>query len=507
MRCNHEDTKGTKVHEGMFVIWAALLLLLAVGAYAQTQTSAAPRVAGPPPAPAREIHFPAFEEQTFANGLRIVVIEQHEQPLVTLRLLVKAGRSFEPSDKIGVASATAALLTNGTKTRSAQEIAEAIDFVGGSLSAGASIESGFVTTSVTSDQIDLGFDLMSDVLLHSTFPQDEVERWRKQTLSNLQVALQRAGYLADSALRRMLFGEHPYGRPSPGTEESIGNLTREDIVAFHRQRYVPNQALLAVVGDITPVDAFVRARRVFGGWSSGEAARIPDVTAAAPKGHRILVIDKPEAVQTEIRIGQVAIAFRDPDLYVSGVYNSVTGGNTSARLFKELRAKRGLTYGASSAFIQPTQPGSFTVRTSTKSASTVEALTVALDVLRDLANDPVPETELAAAKVSITGGFPLEIETADGTADKVLQAMQFGYDRQFLEHYNDKISRVTAADLQRFASERIHPDDMTIVLVGNAKSFSAELKEKFGDFEIIPVTELDFLRPDLKASKEDSLPK
>lgn len=481
------------------------LLFAATSAAGAQTTAAAPKAkaAGPGPAPAKEVRFPAFEEKTLANGLRVVVVEQHEQPLVSLHLVVKGGKSFEPKGQPGLAGATADLLTKGTATRSAQQIAEAIDFVGGSLSTNAGIESGFANATVTSDQIDLGFDLLSDIVLHPTFPQEELERWRRQALSQLQIRMQNAGYLADAALTRALFGDHPYGRPSDGVPESLKSLTRDDLVAFHQHRYVPNDAFLAVVGDIKPADAFARTERAFGAWQKGDSVDVPAVEAARPAAHRIIVVDKPDAVQTEIRLGQVGLAFRDPDLYAAEVYNSVVGGSSSSRLFEEIRRKRGLSYGAGSTFVEPTRPGWFEVSTSTKTESTVEALELAIEVLRGLQAQAVPEQELASAKTYMTGAFPLEIETADGIASKVLEAMKFGYGREFLEGYNDRISKIGAPDVQRFARERIHPESMVIVLVGNAGAFAGPLQQKLGAFESIPAAELDFLRTDLRKPKEE----
>lgn len=485
------------------LIAGGLLGVLLLGAAAAGAQIAAPaKAAGPPPAPAKEVRFPSFEQKTLPNGLRVVVIEQHEQPLVSLRLLLRAGKSFEPAAKAGVARATAALLTQGTTSRSAQQIAETIDFVGGNLSAGSVTESGFADVSVTSDQLDLGFDLLSDVILHPTFPQEELDRWRRQALSGLQVSRQSASYLANTALAKTIYGDYPYGRPAEGTPESLQGLTRDDLVAFHKRFYVPNNAaILAVVGDVKAADAFARVERAFGGWQKGDEAQLPPLDAPRRQGHKIVVVDKPDAVQTEIRLGQVAIPYRDPDLYTAEVYNSVVGGSASARLYEEIRRKRGLSYGASSDFLKPTQPGWFVASTFTKTETTVDALELAIQVLQDLQKEPVPQPELAAAKTYITGAFPLEIETADGIASKVVEALQFGYDRAFLESYNDRISQVSAADVQRFARERIHPETMAIVLAGNAKVFSDALGKKLGAFETIPASEIDFLSADLRKPK------
>ncbi|HEV7385371.1 MAG TPA: insulinase family protein, partial [Phenylobacterium sp.] len=301
--------------------------------------------------------------------------------------------------------------------------------------------------------------------------------------------------------QRLVFGAHPFGSPASGTSESLRGLTRDDLVDYHKRQFVPNGALLAVVGDVKPADAFARAERALGGWAKGGDLPFPQVPLPRYKRPHIVVIDKPDAVQTEIRLAQPGISHRDPDLFAAEVYNSVTGASPAARLYNEIRQKRGLTYGAGSTFVEPAQPGWFEVNTFTKSETTAETLKVALDVLADLQKAPVPASELTDAKTYITGAFPLEIETADGIADKVLEALRYGYGREYLETYDDKISAVTAADVQRFAKERIHPERMSIVLVGNASAFTDALKKTFPDVDVIPVADLDLTRNDLRKPK------
>jgi zinc protease len=490
--------------------WTVPTILLAaslsLGAAPPAAPPAAAKSTPPAPQPAKQIHFPAFEQRTLSNGLRVVVIEQHESPAVSLRLLLPAGKVFAPAAKAGLAGATAALIHEGTATRSAQQIAQAIDFVGGSLDTFASKESAYVSARVTSDQIDLGLDLLADVILHPTFPQEELDRWRNQALSSLQIQLSDPSYLADAAFERLVLGDHPYGLPDDGTPESIGGLTRDDLVAFHRSRYVPNDSILAVVGDVKPGDAFARVERAFGGWKKGAKADLPP--AAAREGQRrVVVIDKPDAVQTEIRVGQPGIAYTSPDLFTARVYDAVVGGSSTSRLFAEVRRKRGLAYGASSEFLLPTRPGWFETSTSTKTQSSVQALQVMLDVLGDMGKQPVPADELSARKTYITGAFPLEIETPDGIASKVLEAMKFGYGREFLESYRDKVDAVTAAQVEDFARREIHPERMLIVLVGNASAFADELGKAFGPFERIPAGEVDLIHPDLRKPRPADRPK
>jgi zinc protease len=475
---------------------AALALLAGTAADAQQARKATP----PPPQAEKRIRFPAFEEKTLANGLRVVAIEHAETPAVSAQLILPAGKVYEPAAKAGLASATAELLTQGTQSRSAQDIAGAIDAVGGNLAASASSDAGVVAVQVTSDQLDLGLELLADVVLRPTFPQEEIERWRRQTLNALQIQQNDPGYMADTAFFRALFGAHPYGQPSAGTPESVRGLTRDDFTAFHQRQFVPNGAILAIVGDIRPADAFARAERAFGAWKKGEEPKAPAAPAGAGQ-RRIVVIDKPDAVQTQVRAGYLTIPYRDPALFAAEVYNSVAGGGSNSRLYEEVRRKRGLSYGAYSDFTPRRLAGSFIATTSTKTESTVEALEQVLGVLGALEQTPVPAEELSARKTFITGSFPLEIETPEGIADQVVEAMFYGLGRDFLEGYRDRIQAVSAADVQAFA-RRLDPRASTIVLVGNASGFAEELGRKYGKFETIPAAELDLLQADLRRPKD-----
>ena len=483
------------------------LLALALSVWAGTAGAAAPAPAAkkqtpPPPQPAKEIHFPAFEEKTLANGLRVIVIERHEVPAVGLQLMVQAGKAHAPAAKAGLADATATLLREGTATRSAQQIAEAIDAVGGDLSINGAWDTAYASAQVTSDQVGLGLDLLADVVLHPSFPADEIERWRAQTLNSLQIRQQDASYLADAVFARAVFGDHSYGLPDAGTPESVRGITRDDLVAFHHAHYVPNGAILAVVGDIKGADAFARVEHAFGGWARGQEDKVAPVQETARDKPRVVVIDKPDAVQTEIRVGQIGLAFNDPDHFTSEVYGSVLGEGGTARLYEEIRRKRALSYGASASFISPYQPGWFQANTFTKSETSVEALQVTLNVIADMAKQPVPAAELAARKTYLTGVFPLEIETPDGIADKVLEAYKYGHDRKWLESFRDKLDAVTAAQVQTFAQKRIHPDRALAVLVGNAAAFKADLEKAFGPVEVIPIGQVDLLRSDLRKPAE-----
>jgi zinc protease len=477
---------------------AAAALLAAACAVAAVRAAAVPK-SPPPPQPLRELRFPPFAERTLGNGLRLIAIERHTEPEVSLRLMLPAGRLYEPRAKAGLAGATAELLTEGTAGRTAQQIAAAIDGVGGTLDAGSGTDFAYVSASVTSDQLDLALELLTDVVLHPGFPAAELERWRRQSLSSLELQRANPGYLANVAFQRLVYGMHPYGAPAGGTPESVRGLTRDDLVAFHREHFRPDGAILAVVGDFRPAPALAAVERAFGGWAKGGAApRPPALELPAHQGRRVVVIDKPDAVQTQIRVGQAALAYADPDFFTAEVYGTVLGGGSFARLFQEIRIKRGLAYGAYCRFAKQLVGGSFEVSTSTKTASTVEALQLTLAELAGMGAAPPPAVELEEAKAYLNGAFPLEIESAGDVASRVLTALGQGRDRAFLDTYRDRISAVTAAGVQRFGRTRIQPDRSVVVLVGNAAAFGPDLAKQLGPFETIPAAELDPLAPDLR---------
>lgn len=473
---------------------AQMAAVLALSAWAGVAGAATPP---PQPGKAKDLKFPAYSEKTLANGLKVIVVEHHEQPMVSAQILLPAGRLYETLDKAGIAGAVAALITQGAGNRGAQEIAEAIDRIGGTLNAMGGADLAGAEVRVTTDQTDLGLALLGDIVLRPTFPEAEIERFRRQALSALQLRDSSAGALAEEAFSRLLFGAHPYGIPS-GTMESVQAMNREALVDFHRRHYVPRGSVLAIVGDLKAADAFAKAEKTFGGWKGEAPPPPPKFEVPAADKLRIVAIDMPNAVQTEIRVGQVGLAYKDPDYFYSQVWNSVVGNGSSGRLYQEIRRKRGLSYGASSNWTEWLQPGRFRAGTSTKTESTVEALDLILDVFRTSQTAPVPQEELTSSKVQLSGTFPIQIETPEGIANQVLDAVFYGLGKDFLDNYRTRIDAVTAAEVQAFAKKRLTPDKMLVVLVGNVKGFAEPLEKKYGPFVTIPASEVDLARADLK---------
>jgi zinc protease len=468
-----------------------LILLAVVPALASRGLQDWPREAPPRPLDARKVDVPPYELRTLANGLRVLVVLHHEQPAVSFRLLVRAGAVQEPADRPGVASLVASLLNQGTTSRTAQQIATEIDSAGGLLGVGSSNELAFIQGAVIKDRADLALGLVADLAQHPAFTPEEIALQRKQALSSLQVAYDDPDYIANLVFERLLFGLHPYGRPTEGTPDSIARISREDLVAFHRTWYVPNNALLAIVGDLTAAEAFAAADRAFGGWPRGE---VPDVAVVDPPApaERVVVVDRPGSAQTEIRVGQLAIPRTHKDFIPFDLAIRILGGEGANRLFGVLRSDRGLTYGASADLHTFKSSGYVVAETDTRSPATGESLKLVVDEFARLPREAVGAAELQGAQDFIAGNFPLSIETPSAIAEQVLGRLFYGQPLSGIETYVDDVARVTTGDVQRVARDWIHPDRLTIVLVGDASVFASQLPAVgFPKFERIPLSELD----------------
>mgnify|MGYP000070726894 CR=1 FL=1 len=480
------------------VMSGSLLLLILLGLAGGSGFGQKPTP--PPPQPPRPFRFPEFASRTLPNGLQVVVIEHREQPVVSLRLLVRAGAEQDPPDRPGLASLTAALLDQGTKTRSAMEIAETIEAVGGQISTGASWHHSFAVISVLRPAVDVAFEILADMVRNPAFKEEEIERQRQQLLSSLRVQMNDPGYLASAAIERVIFGGHPYGHPPEGTLDSIPRVKRDDLVAFHQAVYHPNNALLAIAGDITAAEAFAKAEKYFGDWPRGEvrAAVIPP--PAPTRGRKLIIIDKPDAVQTEIRLGRVGIARRDPDYFALQVLNAILASASGSRLWDVLRRERGLTYGVSGRLEARQQPGSVTISTFTRTETTRETLELVLRELERIARERVREEELQKAKSFLAGVFQLRLETPDSLATIVLDALNYGFDYAYLNTYRERILAVTAEQVQEVARKYYRTEDLVIVLVGNASAFERAVAS-VAPVERIAYTEVDLTRPDLTREK------
>jgi zinc protease len=460
----------------------------------------------PRPLPSREVKFPPYEVRTLANGMQVIAVLHHEQPAVSMRLLVRAGAAQDPKGKGGVAALTAALLDQGTTTKSAYEIADTIDSIGGGLGTGAGSDLSFVNVVIMKDSFAMAMDLLADVVHNPAFAEEEIERQRQQVLSGLQVSAGDPDYLASVVFDRLVYGFHPYGLPNSGTAESIASLTRADLQEYHKKYFVPNNMILAVVGDVTGEEAFGAAERVFGKWPRADVPAVKPVEPPPPT-RRVVIIDKPDAVQTEIRVGHLGIPRKHPDYMALDLAFKILGGEGANRLHRVLRSERGLTYGASADIQTLKQSGDFMAETDTRTETTGEALRLIFDEYSKLRRERVYDRELADAQAYLAGNFPLTIETPDAIATQVLNAVFYELPLDEIATYRERVQAVNPDDVQRVAREYVMPDRLSVVLVGNAAGFLSQLKGLgFTDYEVIPIGDVDLMAASLRREPRRSAP-
>lgn len=481
---------------------AAVLGGLAICAPASAQRVDWPSEQPPPPLLRRHVDFPDYEIRSLANGLQVVHVGHHEQPAVNVRMIVRAGAAADPPGQPGVAAFVGQLLDQGTTTRSAQEIAGAIDSIGGALGVGTARDLGYVDVLVMKDSFDFALDLLADVARRPAFAPDEIERQRNQVLSGLRVSYDDPAYVAAVVFNRLVYGFHPYGMPQRGTPRSIRAITRRDLAAFHQAHYLPNNAVLAVVGDVTAAEAFAGVERALGDWRPGPPP--PAVTAdgvPAPT-RRLVVVNKPGAVQTVIHAGHAAPRRAHEDFLAFDVAVKILGGEGGNRLGSVLRTARSLTYAASADVAGRQIAGDFMATTDTRSAATAEVLRLTVDEIARLRREPVRERELRSAQDYLAGSFPITLETPNAIAAQVLEAILYGLDLDGIEDYPERINAVTVRDIERAARTWLQPDNLSMVLVGDASAFLRDLPGLgFDRIEVIRLSELDLSAAGLRRSR------
>jgi zinc protease len=446
----------------------------------------------PPLKPAQPLKLPGIVRKELPNGLKLVIIEDHRQPAVWLRLAIGAGSIRDPKDKTGLAHMTAEMLDKGTTSRSEAQIADKIDGLGATLGASATEDYLTVSSSGLSAYSDDLFDLLADITLHPTFPKQELERTRTRTLSGIVASLGQPSTVADAAIRRKVYGAHPYGNFASGTQTTVKALTEQDLVGFHDRLFAPNNATLFIVGDITTDQATAKATAQFGAWKRIDVPPMPAPPADGPAsgGAQITIIDRPGAAQTEVRVGLLTTGFSDPNRPVSRVASAVLGlGQFEGRLTKEIRVKRGLTYGAASFFDRKGEAGIFMITTFTKNASTGEVVKIALEEARRLQQEPTPAEELQERKEFLNGSFAVSVATTPGVLQRLIPAVLYGAGPEELTRYSTDVQAVSASQIEEYM-RTLPLDRPQIVLVGDASAIEAQVKP-FGTVTVIPSGSLD----------------
>lgn len=463
-------------------ITATLIFTTAAPLAAQVDRSTPPRLG-----PAPELKLPPVVVRQLPNGLRLMVVERHKLPIADFVLVVPTGATANPPAQAGVAGLAADMLTEGTTTRTALQIADQIGFLGVSLGAQSGWDATTVSLTTPTAQLDSALALFADVSLHPSFPAAEWKRIREERLTSLLQLRDRGPAIASRVYPAVLYGQgSAYGRPATGTETSVGAMTDADVRAFYAAHFLPNQATLIAVGDITPADLERRIGALFGGWVGGSEtmAAVPTPKTAAPTA--IYLVDKPGAAQSSFRIGSVGVARSTPDYFPIQVMNTALGGSFTSRLNQELREVKGYTYGAFSNFDMRRAAGPFTAQAEVVSAKTDSALIGFMTELRQI-RDTIPAAELTKTKRYIELELPSAFETTGDIANRLTAVALYGLPLDYFNHYVANIEAVTQGDVQRVAQKYIDPSHMAIVIVGDQKSIEAPLRAT----NVAPIVHLD----------------
>lgn len=429
-----------------------------------------------PPKPTRlaPLRFPPFKEATLPNGLQLVVVERHEEPVISVSLAFRAGDIYDAAGKEGLAELTAELLSKGTDTRTADQIAATIEGVGGSLSASSGPDFLTISVDALSDQAALVFDLLGDVTLHSTFPEAELELARTRALSALALQLSQPSSVAQRFFAREVYGRNPYGQSA--TRETYQAVTRDDVVQFARARLRPSGALLVVAGDVTDAQARELAEKVFAGWRAAAGASPALPAPPARSATDILLVHRPGSAQANIALGNTTIMPTDPIYYAGRVATQVLGGGADARLFLILREQKSWTYGAYAALHRNRGLGYWQATAEVRTDVADSALAELLRQVERIRTETIPDSELVAAKGFLVGSFPLTIETPSQIAGQVGNVKLLGLGDDYLRLYRERLSAVTPLQARGAAARLYRTRALTIVVVGDGAKLYDRLK-------------------------------
>src|SRR6266404_5141024 len=456
-----------------------------------------------PPAPSapHEVTFSQPKETKLANGLRVIVVERPGLPLLAAEVVVRSGAEKDEKDFAGTASMTGSLLTRGTETMTAPQIAGAIDSLGGSIDSGAHWEASRATIVVMSDKAEPALKILSDIVLHPTFKQEEIDRLKNQTMDGLRVALRQPGALAQFVVGRVLFGDAPYGHSHTGTMETLPAIKRDDIVKLYRTYYVPENAALILSGNVTLEQGRKYAEQFFGEWKGTmPPAREQASTSTTEWKPSNLVIDMPEAGQAAVSVARPGLKRSSPDYYAGLVANAALGNGFVSRLNREIRIKRGLSYGARSSLDARRDVGPFMATAQTKNQSAAEVATLMQIELKRMRSEPVQGDELKSRQAVITGGYARNLETNTGFVGKISAMITNDLPLDTLNKFIPAINAVTSADVTAFATKYFDTPP-SLIIIGKAPEFIEPLKKDFHDVKVIPVPELDLNRAELTKAK------
>jgi zinc protease len=419
------------------------------------------------PAESARLRLPDYRTVKLENGITLFLLERHALPLVSFHWIMKTGGSIgDPTAQEGLASLTAELLRKGTESRTANQISEALDFVDATWEASAGHDYAAGSCEFVKKDLDLALDLASDLLQHPSFPADEVAKLIEQEADGIKEEKAVPGRVIGRYYEQFLFGAHPYGRPTAGTETSLRSLKREDVLKFYASHYAPNELLFAAVGDFSAAELEAKLKAKFGAWKPQPGIPAPLKQPVPVSERRALIVEKPDATQTFFRFGNVGLAYNNPDRVLVDVVNTLFGGRFTSMINRALRIDSGLTYGANSQFACKRVPGAFAIGSYTPNDKTGRALDLALEVLQKVHRESLTPEQLQSAKAYIKGLYGLNLETNDQLAAMLCQLEAYGLGRQYIDTYFDRIDAMTLADAQRVIEKYFPLQGLAFVFIG-----------------------------------------
>lgn len=434
------------------------------------------------------VKLPRPTETTLPNGLSVLILEDHRFPTVNVVLrLDGAGALAEPANQAGLAQVTAQMLREGTKTRSSKQIGEEVDRLGAQLSASARFSSSAATVDASglSDNFDDWFALLSDVLENPTFPPDEVAKLKQRLKSQLIQQRTQPGFLAGERFAKSVYGEHPAATVS-ATPESLDALTSETLAKWHKQTYAPQNAILAIAGDVNAKDLLPKLTKWLSGWQKTETKLNEPGNPAPATARKIYVVDRPNSVQTTLTMGNIAIARTNPDYVPLVVLDQVLGAGAASRLFLNLREEKGYTYGVYSSFSATKFPGPWRAGGDLRTEVTEGAMTEFMRELNRIRDEKVPDQELDEARRAVVASFALSLERPTQVLQLAVERKIYGFPADYWDTYPAKIAAVSSEDIQRVARKYINPQTMQVVAVGDASKIRTVM-EKFGPVGVYDV--------------------
>ena len=428
-------------------------------------------------------NIPQAFQTTLPNGLRVVIFEDRRLPLVSYRLAFMSGDAHDPSDSIGLTSAMASMLTEGTENYSSLSLAEKIERLGASISASSSDDFTVIAASALALYNSEILHLMSEIVFRPTFPADELDLYKRNTIENLKFQRSQPNFLASEQTARLLYGEHPYSRVSPAAED-IEKLSSDALSRFHNHRFIPNNAVLIAVGDVDRDSLLKDIEEHFGDWGQGTP---PESTFPVPPSRDVItltIVDRKGSAQSNIVLANLALDRNDPDYFAVLVMNQVLGAGASSRVFMNLREEKGYTYGAYTRVDAKKLAGDFEATAEVRTAVTGDSLKEFFYELNRIRDEKVSDDELADAKSFLTGVFPIRAETQEGLTNLIVSQELYNLPKDYLQSYRDDINAVSVDEVQRVAKKYIFADRMAIVIVGDAEEIIPQAKPYAANIEI-----------------------